>query len=94
MSDNEKKCPRCRGQKSIYKIGKSGYTLENFGGEKVDCPSCSGVGYIAIPDFVEEAKKEQEALNEVKVIKRKRRTKEELEKDARASESAQEEAPI
>ena len=90
MTDRQTRCPRCRGQKSVYRIGRSGYTLENFGGEKVDCPSCAGVGYMTIPDFVEEAKKEQEELSEIKT-RRKRRTKEELAQDAGIEESAREE---
>jgi hypothetical protein len=75
MADAERRCPRCRGQKSIFKIGRSGYTLENFGGEKVDCPSCTGTGYVTIPDFVNEAKEE---LKEIKV---RRKRKKELVED-------------
>jgi hypothetical protein len=73
MSDLQRRCPRCRGQKSIFKIGRSGYTLENFGGEKVDCPSCAGKGYVTIPDFVQEAKKKQEELTEIKVKRTRKR---------------------
>jgi hypothetical protein len=85
MSDKERRCPRCRGQKSIFKIGRSGYTLENFGGEKVDCPSCLGSGYVTIPSFVEAAKEE---LKEIVV---KRRKKKELVQDVEVSKPTREE---
>jgi hypothetical protein len=77
MTDLTKRCPRCRGQKSVYRIGRSGYSLENFGGEKTDCPSCKGQGFIQIPDFVQEAKKELDDEKLV-VVERKKRKKREI----------------
>jgi len=40
-----KRCPRCLGQKKMYKMG-NGYSAANCGGPQVDCPCCAGVGSI------------------------------------------------
>lgn len=45
VSDAKVPCMRCKGRKKMYKVG-SGYTRENTGGKKIDCPMCLGVGKI------------------------------------------------
>jgi hypothetical protein len=40
-----KRCPRCLGQKKMYKMG-SGYSSTNSGGPQVNCPCCLGEGWI------------------------------------------------
>lgn len=46
MKPGEMRCPRCRGQKSMYKIN-GGYSAANTGGVKVDCPMCLAEGVVA-----------------------------------------------
>jgi hypothetical protein len=55
-----------------------------MGGEQIDCPSCSGTGYIAIPDYVQKAKE-----TEPSVLIKKRKKKETIE-DAEADQSISE----
>lgn len=51
------KCVRCHGRKKIFKFG-AGYTFEDNGGVKVDCPLCMGEGMIEPLTCEEEAIKE------------------------------------
>ena len=44
--DNQKmRCMRCRGRKTVFKVG-SGYSHTNTGGVEVDCPMCLGDGKV------------------------------------------------
>lgn len=45
MNNNQMRCPRCLGNKKMYKMG-SGYCAVDCGGAKVDCPMCLGVGTV------------------------------------------------
>ncbi len=66
------KCPRCLGQKHVYKMAAA-YCLVPCGGPKVDCPCCNGKGTI-VP--LENASDEiKQAVNELKVNSRKKKSK-------------------
>ena len=55
-------CFRCGGLKQMYKRG-AGYSREDMGGVKVDCPLCTGTGKIDDP---EDIKKQINLLNRPK----------------------------
>lgn len=64
LKDEMRLCIRCKGRKTLYKLG-GGYTFTNMGGKEVKCPMCLGEGKIKSMDALVKASKKKALKKEI-----------------------------